>query len=383
MIRVLFFCEFGIRNGGENSLLAVLPRLANLGIEPVVAAPSPSELAQQLEALRIKTVAWDPQSAKDCQDPVAQRRKLVRQLIESIDPSLVHANSLSMARLCGPVASQMGVVSLGHLRDIMNLSRQAIADVNCHQRLLAVSEATRDWYQQRGVDSQRLHVLYNGVDLEQFSPQPTDGTLAQELGLPVDTQILGGIGQIGLRKGWEVLLKAMTQVRKQFPQVHLAIVGERHSQKQEVIDYQEQLIELARQPQLQGSIHFLGRRSDVAGLLRQWKILVHSARQEPLGRVLLEAAASGCPVVATEVGGTREIFPGPEDGGLLVPGESPAQLANAICQLLATPQLCDSLGTGGRQRAIDCFDVSKSAGHLVQHYRELAGDFSSAGKLSR
>ena len=377
MIRVLFFCEFGIRNGGENSLLAVLPRLAKLGFEPVVAAPSPSEMAQQLQTLGVKTVAWDPQSAKDHRDPVAQRRKLIRQLVESVDPRLVHANSLSMARLCGPVASQMGVASLAHLRDMMNLSRQAIDDLNCHQRLLAVSEATRDWYQQRGVDSQRLQVLYNGVDLEQFSPQPADGTLQQELGLPADTPILGGIGQIGLRKGWEVLLKAMEQVRKQFSQVHLAVVGERHSQKQEVIDYHQQLIESARQPDLQGHVHFLGRRDDVAGLLRQWTMLVHPARQEPLGRVLLEAAASGCPVVATEVGGTREIFPGPEDGGLLVPGESPVQLANAICQLLATPQLCHSLREGGRRRAIDFFDVSKSTDQLVQHYREVAADFLS------
>ena len=55
MIRVLFFCEFGIRNGGENSLLAVLPHLMQMGVEPIVAAPSPSEVAQQLQISNIST----------------------------------------------------------------------------------------------------------------------------------------------------------------------------------------------------------------------------------------------------------------------------------------------------------------------------------------
>jgi len=382
MIRVLFFCEFGIRNGGENSLLAVLPHLVKMGIEPVVAAPSPSELTEQLQSLGIQAIAWDPQAVKGSANSVAERRRLIQQLVETVKPSLVHANSLAMGRLCGPVARQMGVGSIGHLRDMMNLSQQAIADLNCHHRLLAVSEATRDWYSERGVHSQRLQVVYNGIDLEQFSPRTPESSLQQELGLPVETPILGGVGQIGLRKGWEIVLQAMQQVREQHPKVHLTIVGERHSRKQEAIDYHHHLTELANQPGLNGYVHFLGRRDDVACLLNQWVLLVHPARQEPLGRVLLEAAASGCPVVATEVGGTREIFPSPADGGLLVPAEASEELANAVCQVLASPSLRSSLSEGGRQRAVDGFGVSESASELLQHYKAVASDITSAEDLS-
>ena len=379
MIRVLFFCEFGIRNGGENSLLAVLPHLVQMGVEPVVAAPSPSAVAQQLQTLGIQTIAWDPQVVKGHLDSVAERRKLIQQLIETVNPRLVHANSLSMGRLSGPVVSQMGVVSVGHLRDMMNLSRQAVADLNCHHRLLAVSDATREWYCERGVDNQRLQVVYNGIDLEEFAPRTAGSTLHQELGLPAATPILGGVGQIGMRKGWDVVIKAMQQIRQQFPEVHLTIVGERHSQKQEAIDYHRQLIQLANESELKGHVHFLGRRDDIACLLNQWVLLVHPARQEPLGRVLLEAAASGCPVVATEVGGTREIFPGPSNGGLLVSVESSQELANAVCRLLSAPELLSSLGAGGRERAIGCFGVSKSAAELLQHYRAVTSGGTSTG----
>jgi len=372
MIRVLFLCEFGTRNGGENSLLAVLPWLLQEGIQPVVATPAPSELADQLVQQEMKTVSWNPRIVTGQQDSISRRREMIKQLIDTTRPDLVHANSLSMSRLAGPVTSCLGIASVGHLRDMMNISGQAIRDLNLHNRLLAVSKATRDWYVARGVDNQRVQVLYNGVALDQFFPNDTEGSLHQQLGLDKSVPILGGIGQLGLRKGWEILLEAMPVVRNHFPEVHLTIVGERHSEKQEVIDYEQRLIEMANHEQLRGHVHFLGRRNDVSALLQQWTALIHPARQEPLGRVLLEAAASGCPVVATEVGGTREIFPATEsDGALLVPPDSPREMAESICQLLRLPQLRHDLEQAGRQRASQCFDVIQSASRLVKHYREL------------
>ena len=372
MIRVLVFCEFGTLNGGEHSLLAVLPRLLKNGIQPVVAVPSHSELDQQLLALGVETLPWNPQALGQQQNSVAQRREIIQQLVDRVEPDLVHANSLSMTRLSGPVARRLGIASLGHLRDMMNISQQGVEDLNCHRRLLAVSRATRDWYLERGVDGHRLHVLYNGVDLEQFCPGKAQGNLHRELELPAELPILGGIGQIGLRKGWEVLLQSLHQVRRKFPQVHLTLVGERHSEKQEAIDYQQHLKELAGQDELQGHVHFLGRRGDVTDLLKQWTMLIHPARQEPLGRVLLEAAASGCPVVATDVGGTREIFPDDQQGALLVPAESPEQLANAICRLLAAPEMGRLLGETGRQRAEAQFAPAASADQLQKHYQAVA-----------
>ena len=372
MIRVLFLCEFGTRNGGENSLLAVLPSLQQEGIQPVVAAPAPSELAEQLVRQQVETVSWNPRVVTGQQDSIIGRREMIGQLIDTVQPDLVHANSLSMSRLAGPVTSRLGIPSVGHLRDMMNISTQAIRDLNQHGRLLAVSQATCDWYVARGVDSQRVQVLYNGVALDQFFPADNQGTLRRDLGLAEDVPILGGIGQLGLRKGWEILLEAMSMVHTDFPEVHLTVVGERHSEKQEAIDYEQHLVEMAGHGQLRGHVHLLGRRDDVPALLQQWTALIHPARQEPLGRVLLEAAASGCPVVATEVGGTREIFPAAaSDGALLVPPESPREMAESICQVLRLPRLRHDLAAAGQHRARRCFDVLQSAGHLVEHYREL------------
>ena len=372
MIRLLVLCEFGSCNGGENSLLTVLPGLAAHGFYPVVACPGPSELMDQLIDQGVETVSWDPRHFPRQGDSIHYRREMIGQLIRQVQPGLLHSNSLAMSRLAGPVASHLGLPSLGYLRDMMNLSQQAIQDLNCQGCLIAVSHATREWYVARGVDPRRIHVIYNGVDAERFFPAIALPSLQEELGLSSDTLILGGIGQLGLRKGWEILLDAMKLVCPLYPSTHLVLVGTRHSQKQEARDYEQQLIDMANQELLKGHVHFLGRREDISELLRQWILLVHPARQEPLGRVLLEAAASGCPVVATDVGGTREIFPAvAEDGALLVADNSPQDLAAAICQVLRDPALAQSLSQQGRQRAISFFDVATAVEQLSRHYHEL------------
>ena len=97
---------------------------------------------------------------------------------------LLHANSLAMGRLSGPVAAELGLPSVSHLRDIIRLSSQAVADLNCHARLLAVSQATRDFHVAAGLAAEKLHVVYNGVDLEEFRPRSPTGYLHRELGLP-------------------------------------------------------------------------------------------------------------------------------------------------------------------------------------------------------
>ena len=88
----------------------------------------------------------------------------------AVGAGLLHANSLAMGRLSGPVAAELRLPSIGHLRDIIRFSTQAVADLNCHTRLLAVSDATRGLSRCRGPRAAKTHVLYNGVDLEEFHP---------------------------------------------------------------------------------------------------------------------------------------------------------------------------------------------------------------------
>jgi len=120
-------------------------------------------------------------------------------------------------------------------------------------------------------------------------------------------------------------------------------------------------------------IHRLGLRDDMGSLLPQCSVLVHMARQEPLGRVLLEAAACGVPIVATGVGGTREIFPrGADDGALLVPVDDVAACRAAVERILNDHNFAARLGQAGRRRIEEAFSVETAAAGLLKHYDETA-----------
>jgi glycosyltransferase involved in cell wall biosynthesis len=153
--------------------------------------------------------------------------------------------------------------------------------------------------------------------------------------------------------------------------VNFVIVGQRYSQKQEALEYERQVHTAADSGPLRGRVHFLGVRSDVDQLLNEFTLLAHPARQEPLGRVLLEAAAAGVPVVATDVGGTREIFPAETGSACLVPPDDPAPLAAAIVLLLKDVDRRETIGRLTRRRAEQSFDADRAAEALGRHYREL------------
>jgi glycosyltransferase involved in cell wall biosynthesis len=280
-----------------------------------------------------------------------------------------------MGRLTGAIAGEAGCRCVAHLRDIIRLSGRAIADLNRNDLLIAVSQATRDYHVAQGLDAARTRVVYNGVDCERFHPRAATGSLKRELQLPADSFLIATIGQIGLRKGQDVLAEAAVLLKDRLPTAHYLLVGARHSAKAESITFEKNVqarFADAGLPlrDMAGRLHCVGYREDVDRLLNEVDLLVHPAHQEPLGRVLLEAAAAGTPIVATDVGGTGEIL---EDGrsARLVPPNDPQALADAIIELHDARQLRTRFSTAARERAEALFNIRAAADGLATIWREL------------
>jgi glycosyltransferase involved in cell wall biosynthesis len=371
MPSVLIVCEYATLSGGERSMLSTLGFLAAAGYSIRVAAPAAGPLAEALRTEGVKVVPFEMRDAKGVRLPLNTIRSNLADLLRNSRVDLLHANSLSAGRVSGPVAAEMSIPSLTHLRDIVSLSRQAVADLDCHRRLIAVSAATRDFHVAQGISKEKTFVVHNGVDLGRFCPRPPTGYLHRELGLAPEAPLIGTIGQISLRKGQDSLAVALLQVSEQVRFAWL-IVGERLSAKQESWEFEDRLRQLAAGP-LAGKMHFLGVRDDVDSILNELTLLVHPARQEPLGRVLLEAAAAGLAIIATDVGGTPEIFPAKSAAAVLVPPDDVAAMAVAITELLSDPARRTALGQSARWRAEEAFDQQRACEQLLRHYDELAG----------
>ncbi len=366
--RVLYICEYAALNGGERSLLSWLPVVLSRGIEAHAISPGSGALAASFAEVGVAVLPWG-EDVEQSKDKLAARRKQIGEVIDRLEPHLVHANSLSMSRAAGPVAASRAVPSVAHIRDIVGISAQAMRDVSANPRILAVSQATAEFHIAAGLCRQRTHVVYNGVDRKVFAPRAATRYLHRELNLPNDANLLGAVGQIGMRKGLDVLLQAMANVLAENFDVHLIVAGERSSQKEAAVEYERALHNCASRSPLAGRVHFVGRRDDLPALMNELTLLVHAARQEPLGRVLLEAACAGVAVVATDVGGTREIFP---DGqAIIVPPDDAPALARAITLLLNGQEVIARLRGSALAEVAPRFDAGNSAGELLAHYETL------------
>jgi glycosyltransferase involved in cell wall biosynthesis len=371
--RVLLVFEFATLNGGERSMQAVLPQFVGTEFEFVALVPSSGPLAKSFDAIGVPTVPFDVRDGGGQRRPTEQILHDLQTAIRRVRPDIIHGNSLSMGRITGILASQTTTICTAHLRDIMGLSAAAVSQLNTNRALVAVSHAVRDFHVAQGVERSRMHVIYNGVDSEALPPKSSNGSLRAELQLPSDAFLVATIGQICLRKGQDVFARAAILAAQLMPAAHFLLIGERYSVKPESIAYDEAIDREIAGAGLSDRFHRLGRRNDIERLLPELDLLVHGARQEPFGRVLLEAAAAGCPIIATAVGGTAEML---VDGqsALLVPADQPERLARSMIHAHADAELRRDLAREAKRRIARYFSIETAARRLADFWRNALNE---------
>ena len=363
--------EYGWRNGGENSFLAVVKAMPADQFRFVIACPGETELATHLNSINVQHIDWNVFDLNHVRKSQPEIRAEIATLISDVQPDLVHCNSLSTSRLVGPVSCQLKVPAIGYIRDILKLSKRAKEDINQLDSIVAVSQATADFHAAEGIASDKLQVLFNGVDLQQFRPRSKTGYLHTELNAANELRWICCIGQIGMRKGTETVIRAFVELMKQFDDIALLLIGIRNSKKDEAIAFEQQCHEIGKFPETQQRLFWLGRRTDVAELLNESTLLLHGARQEPLGRVLLEAMATGCPFVATKAGGTEEIVAGLDQFPVTCSIDETDDMAAQATQLLGSSSLHQATSDAFRKLAADRFNIMDCVRKLAKLYMNI------------
>ena len=367
-MNVLLVCEFGNLNGAERSLLSTIDQL-NGSVNYSAVVPTSGELTKEFRrrCIPVYTLNWKSgESNRSIEDLRKDFSKILQDYKHCTESKfLVHANSLSSSRMTGPVCQQEKISSMGHIRDIIKLSRRTIEDLNCHKNLACVSSATKAYHINQGLNEKKAIVLYNGVDLSEFYPSNH-----KSANVPLK---VGTAGQISLRKGMDVFFQAADILERRGVQLQYEIAGSRQSSKQETIELEKNLIQsVSTFPD--GRFSLKGQLPDLSDWLRGLDIYVHIARQEPLGRVLLEAAATGLPVVATDVGGTQEIFFQTDSNtpcAELIPPDDARAAALAIEKLTCDIDLRTRLGEQAREIAVERFSVQQASENLLKLYKSV------------
>jgi glycosyltransferase involved in cell wall biosynthesis len=230
----------------------------------------------------------------------------------------------------------------------------------CH--LLAVSGAVRDDLVRQGISAERITVLYNALEADEFRPQREALAVRAEFGADRDTPVIGAFGHLSVKKGYRELFAAVPRVLKSFPTAQFWIFGRG--------DLKSELEETARSGGFLSQIRFAGFRRDAADVMNAIDVMALPSHREPCALAYIEAALLGKPIVACRAGGAPESIADGETG-LLVPVGDGHGVADAILTLLENRDAARRMGRAGHERAREIFCWSRFVTTLEGVYDRL------------
>lgn len=216
-----------------------------------------------------------------------------------------------------------------------------------------------------GVAHERVRFIPRSVDLERFTYVPYGKKRSRaEFNIAI-------IGRITPLKGHTYFLKAMAKVARSCPEVRIWIVGDASVTR---LAYKEELQLLTRRLGLADQTQFLGTQRDIPGILANLDLVVlPTVTHEAFGRVLVEAQASGVPVIGTKVGGIVDIIEH-DASGLLVPPADAQALADAAISLIRDPARCARLTERAYHVVREKYPVEKMLSSTLGVYKEVLSE---------
>jgi len=232
-------------------------------------------------------------------------------------------------------------------------------------KIIAVSKAVKQFMSHIVSRPEKIKVIPNGIDLEQFTYHSNNRKLRREFNLPLDVPIILFVGRLSIRKGIHILVDAFKHVIKEFPEAKLLIAGKGF--------LKEYLRYKVKANNIVDKVEFLGYISDeklVKLYITSDIFVCPSIFAEAFGIVILEAMAAGKPVVATKVGGIPEIIDH-EVNGLLVEPNDAGELSNAIIRLLSDKKEMNKMGKNARKKVEEAYDWNKLVFRILEIYEEV------------
>lgn len=377
-LSVLFVNHVSAVSGAERTLRDLLLHLPP-DIEPTVMCPGLWEeplprLLVEAGVKRVDGPAWRPHRRpawKAASDIVtsAHAVRMISQTIQAMKPDVVHANSFPAAVLIS--LARLQVPWVWHARDVQIGRRLVMPVAGRAHRTVAISRTVADFV--TGCNpraARRLQIIYNGLDIDRVraaaQAAKADESLRDRLNLQPGTPLVGVAAQLVPWKRLDVFLRTVPGLLD--TEAHFAILGSdlfgEHGR------LAADLEGLAASLQITRRLHWLGQLDRPEPALAQLDVYLHTATEEPLGRVLLEAMALGVPCVAPNHAGPAEIFRHGETGLLYEPGD-PMAAAQAVRQLLDDEDLRHRLALAAQADIAERFTAQRMAAEFADLYRAM------------
>jgi len=332
------------RGGAETAAVELVGALADRGDELVVAAVrSDGPMGQAFSRAGASVVAPLARSRFDAMAPVRLARVIRRRDIDVVMVVDPHPTALVFG-LAAAALSRRGVGRICWCHSVPGRQGgnfvwrlRAARAAGLLDTIVTVSGRQRRRLIGQGLRRRRMPVIPNGVDLAKFN-----GVARTALGVPPGKTIIVQVANVMPDKDFKTLLAAARLLAARRDDFHLVLVGRE-------TDGPEMTAAVQRAG-LSRFVTLAGARSDVPGILRAADVFVLSSRSEACNMAMIEAMASGLPIVASDIGPLRDIFRDGCDGLAVPPGDARA-LAEALGRLVDDAPLRRSLACNARQRA--------------------------------
>ncbi|HZN56271.1 MAG TPA: glycosyltransferase [Candidatus Polarisedimenticolaceae bacterium] len=377
MIRVVLVSGYlGEGGGAERQIIELATHLDRTRFEPIVVALVPASARsrhggayfQRLKDAGIEVVTLERSSR-------AGPLQLVRlaRLLRARRPDIVHSFLFSenwRARVAAWGAP--GVRSISSERSVNSWKRfhhHALERILAARtaRIVVNAEAIRRFLvEQGGLPPGKIEVIPNGVDTDRFAPPGDRDARRATRGWRPGTFAVGHVGTFVAHKGQQEVLRAAAAAAAAIPELKVVLMGDGPDR--------ERLARLASDLGLDGRVEMPGFVREVGDALGSFDTYVHfSKEREGCSNAILEAMACGLPVIATDVGGNRELV---VDGttGILVPEEDVEAVTRGLMRLAGDPALRERLGRAAAERIRGRFGVERMVASTQALYEAVCRD---------
>ena len=365
-VKILYLNHVSKMGGAEENLFSLIKSLDRKKYTPILICQEDGELPQRLkkidvEARYLKMRGW--RKGKFFLINLVTVIKLLI-FIKRNNIRLLHINPYRLAPYGALAAKLAKIPSILSIHDFVDKSKIKRFLINRADKIIVVSDSIGKVFNSR---NDKVRIIYNGINFSIFDKMIKGESIKKELAITNGTYLVGMVGQITPWKGHQDFLAAAAEVLKKKPFVRFLIVGDALFNKELSI---EKLREISRQYKIDSHVIFTGLRKDIPQIIAGLDILVLPSRQEPFGRVILEAMAMGKPVIATDCGGPAEIITSGQTG-MLVPVKRPDLLAKAIIRLLSNPTERERLARAGYDMVKNRFDLQKQVDKVTDLYEQV------------
>lgn len=295
---------------------------------------------------------------------------MIWKIIRKWDIDIVHVNTVVIpsAVIAGRLAGKKVVV---HKREIITSNKFAsgILDFITYifaDKIIAISNSVKK--SSLKVMQKKTIVVYNGVDLSEIKMSGS-GKLRRQYKISKDSFLIGIFSRIEPWKGQHIVIKSIHPILQRSKNVKLMIFGNHYTNKGK--KYFEYLKSLVKDLEIENAVLFPGWIKNLNDVYNEFDLVIlPSIDPEPLGRVVIEAMAAGRPVIATNLGGSRECILNNESG-FLVKENDVSSMGDAILKILESKNLGNKLGNNGRERVEKIFNIKIIINQIENMYKNI------------